>query len=399
MANFLTSIEFNSGRVNSRLDTNGNVGQVITTTKGDLLVDYGSNTRRFPVGSSGQILAVVPSSSCNVQWVNPTQVASGVVSTVCTDIRPPKSTGGPMRIDNFPWNTRFFNTLTDTELGTYGKPSTRGVTLVGSQVNLYPGKYFTIGFFPCYRIGAQQSRLVKLQGTQQIDKITVNGIPTVPSGGNDPQNFVVYTRGHALSMWYNVNNATPTLGATQIKKFYNSDFANIRVNTGSASTAPQVAAATAAAIVNSSLNIYSSTATQNVFITARSSGNVIIVTHLEKGPCRGPQNGTAAPPGTWTYAISTAGTFTSFSVEKVGTSANSNTGAAQASTITSNVFHEIIINSSSIFEYQHQGSSNGDSDAVFLTENFTNNQAFGFPVGSSYVSNEAYSNAIFHKIG
>lgn len=67
MAQVYGEIEYDIGLVDTFLDTGPN-GQIVTTTKGDLVVSNGARSVRFPVGVSGSVLCVNPTPSGGVVW-------------------------------------------------------------------------------------------------------------------------------------------------------------------------------------------------------------------------------------------------------------------------------------------------------------------------------------------
>lgn len=378
MALVWDEIKITDGFIAGRLDTEAN-GQITTLAKGSLMVDYGGRSKDFPVGSSGQILIVDPNVSAGIRWVDPTQAASGVVSTVMSDTRAPASTtGGQVPINT--WVTRFLNKLVDTEGGTeIANTPVVGLGLQGSQILVPAGTYFFISFTPVYRVGDHQSRLQQIAGTNQRTTITVTATPT--NSGTLDEHFYLPTRALKFTVYYTITGDV----AVPPNELYGTNFAHIGVEVGAADATSLVASKTATALNNASGNLYTGTS-NNIYFTASSSNNVIIIDYIEVGPIAAPTDGTNAPGGStsWTYTIATAGTLTTDTTVRVGTSSQSNTGAAQASTVTSNIFHELITATDNIYEVQHQISSSSSIED------------FGSPAGKA--NEEVYTNIIMHRI-
>lgn len=379
MAQFFDAIQYNNGEVIDRLDTCVS-GQIITNNCGDLITSTGSRSVRFPVGNPDQVLVVDANSSVCLSWKFPNQIASGVTFTrLCDKREPPSTTGGMRPIDI--WNPRELNHFTDSEGGIEGNPSSGGIDLQGCQLLIPPGSYAISVFCPVYRVGGHQSRFVHLiENTNQTSKITVNSSPT--TGGSPDEHFYLFTRALTFTVYYVVGASTPE----PPMEIYGTEFAHIQVNVGASASSVDVASATATAINDYSGNIYVDTS-ENIYFTATSSGSVIIVNHIEVGEIEAPFNGTNPPGGAgpaWTYTRDPIGTTATVDVLTVGTSSSSNTGAAQASTVTSNIFYDLVANSSGVYEIQHNIT---DSNSI---------EDFGAPVGRSDL--EVYTNMILYKI-
>ncbi len=365
MAEFFNDIQIENGLVTNFLNTD-TAGQIVTTTKGDLLVDHsGNNTRRFPVGASGNILIVTPNNSFGVKWGSPTETASGVVSTIIRDRRPVSTTGGEMAVST--WVTRHVNDLVDSEGGTQLSPSTGGISLVGSQIQIPKGVYFIIFLAPAFRVNEHQTRAQQIAGTSQINTITTGAASTFGSSDH----FFLFSRSLQYSIWYSKNGggSAPTI-------VYGTSFATLKIDVDSADTATQVATKTASTI--------NTDASANFFFTASSSGNIVTVTNNEVGPVTIPTDAPGGNATGFSFAIDTSGTLTTDTLITNGSSGSTGS-ASQGAAVTSNIFYRLILPSSAIIEFQH------------IATNTTGIQDLGVPSGLS--SREIYTNMIFHKIG
>lgn len=125
-----------------------------TTTKGDLLVENGSNVVRLAVGANGTILKANSVTSTGLEWSS----FSSLTTTTCIkDVKTIGTNGGTFTSGT--WQTRTLNTLLDSNGGTESVPSSGGITLASNTFTCQAGTYFIHAIAPSYRVNSNQTRL------------------------------------------------------------------------------------------------------------------------------------------------------------------------------------------------------------------------------------------------
>ena len=117
-----------------------------TTTKGDLLVDTGTTVASLPIGTTGQILQVVPGATTCLEWHTP----SGMIQiAIIKDVKSSGTQGGTFN-DNA-WRERDLNTLVD--------PFSIVTSLSGNEFTLSAGTYYLHAAVPAFDVDEHKARL------------------------------------------------------------------------------------------------------------------------------------------------------------------------------------------------------------------------------------------------
>lgn len=127
-----------------------------TTTKGDILVENGSNVVKLAVGTNGYVLTADSGEASGLKW----SAASGGTN-MCAIIRDEKSSGtngGSFTTGG--WRTRDLNTLT-------GNASSR-VSLSSNQFTLQPGKYKIYASAPAIEVEFHVAKLRNVTDSTDI---------------------------------------------------------------------------------------------------------------------------------------------------------------------------------------------------------------------------------------
>ena len=133
-----------------------------TTTKGDIIVENGSNAVRLGVGTNGQVLTANSAQSSGVEWTTLAAASSDILVTFLKDVKSNGTNGGTYNAgssDGGPddWKTRILN----TEEGNMGSK----VTLASNQFTIEAGKYRIMASAPAYHVRDHQIRLYNITDT------------------------------------------------------------------------------------------------------------------------------------------------------------------------------------------------------------------------------------------
>ena len=148
-----------------------------TTTKGDIIVENGSNAVRVPVGSNGQVLTADSAQSTGVKWA---AAASGGFSyALIEDVKSTGTNGG--KFSSGAWRTRDLNTLNDYD--------SIGISLSSDEFTLPAGKYYIYASAPACDVNNHQARLYNVSDST-VAKIGRNARTT--SDGVCTRSDIVY---------------------------------------------------------------------------------------------------------------------------------------------------------------------------------------------------------------
>lgn len=146
-----------------------------TTTKGDLLIDNGSNVIRFPVGNNDEVLTADSGETAGVKWVSGQSMAGDLGK--CAVIYDKKSIGTQGgTFTTGAWRTRDLNTI-DTNAGSR-------ITLSSNQITLTAGKYYIDASAPANEVLSHTIRL------RNITDSSTDVFGTTEECGNDGEFFV-----------------------------------------------------------------------------------------------------------------------------------------------------------------------------------------------------------------
>ena len=137
---------FNNHIANTSNPHNTTIDHVTpTTTKGDILVENGTNMVRLPVGANDTVLVADSTQANGIKWSLPPTIKYAVIR----DVKIAGTNGGTANANI--WETRTLNTLND--------PSAIVSSLATNQFTLSAGNYYISVNAPVYRVGLHQIRL------------------------------------------------------------------------------------------------------------------------------------------------------------------------------------------------------------------------------------------------
>lgn len=124
-----------------------------TTTKGDLLVENGSNVVRLPVGTNNYVLSSNSGESAGLEWIDVNSIVTGGSSDVkVATISEEYSVGTCGSTPTKAWDKVPLNTTDGDAMG-------NGVSLSSNQITLTSGNYIIQASAPAHRTGKHQIRL------------------------------------------------------------------------------------------------------------------------------------------------------------------------------------------------------------------------------------------------